>query len=331
MARPGSILIVDDDPVNRLTLTYQVEAEGHAVATAENGREALDLLRSAPVDLVLLDLVMPELDGFGVLTEIQRDVALRDVPVIMISASDETDSVVQCIEMGAVDYLPKPANPTLLRARIGASLEKKWARDAEVAYLRDVRALTNAAASLETGSLDPTSLDGVAARGDALGQLARVFQRTAREVAAREQRLRAQLRDARYVFMSYASVDRERVFPIVEQLERVGIRVWLDQQKIAGGQNYGIQIVQSIRGCAAMLIACSKAAMESRNVKQEIQLAWKYQRPYVPLFLEVTAFPDDMAYWLEGWQWVEIGAAPPEHWLPAVQRALAQIGVEASD
>ena len=75
-----------------------------------------------------------------------------------------------------------------------------------------------------------------------------------------------------------------------------------------------------------MLVACSPAAMESRNVKQEIQLAWKYQRPYVPLFLEPTPFPDEMAYWLEGWQWVEVGQASPDSWLPEIQRALDRIG-----
>ena len=330
MASTGSILIVDDDPVNRLTLTYQLELEGHSVTAATNGRQALAMLRSAPIDLVLLDLVMPELDGFGVLAELKQDSALRDIPVIMISASDELESVVQCIEMGAVDYLPKPANPTLLRARIDASLEKKRLRDQEMAYLRDVTALTSAAASLEASSFDPATLDPVAARGDALGQLAGVFQRMAKEVVAREERLRQQLREARYVFISYASVDRDRVVPIVEQLEAVGVRVWLDRHEITGGQNYGAQIVQSIRNCAAMLVACSTAAMESRNVKQEIQLAWKYQRPYVPLFLEETTFTDEMAYWLEGWQWVDVGQASSTSWLPEIQRALEQIGVESA-
>jgi len=330
MASTGSILIVDDDPVNRLTLTYQLELEGHSVTAATNGRQALAMLRSAPIDLVLLDLVMPELDGFGVLSELKQDPALRDLPVIMISASDEIESVVQCIEMGAVDYLPKPANPTLLRARIDASLEKKRLRDQEMAYLRDVTALTSAAASLEVSSFDPATLDPVAARGDALGQLAGVFQRMAKEVVAREERLRQQLREARYVFISYASVDRDRVVPIVEQLEAVGVRVWLDRHEITGGQNYGAQIVQSIRNCAAMLVACSTAAMESRNVKQEIQLAWKYQRPYVPLFLEETTVTDEMAYWLEGWQWVDVGQASSTSWLPEIQRALERIGVESA-
>ena len=170
----------------------------------------------------------------------------------------------------------------------------------------------------------------MAARGDALGQLAGVFQRMAKEVVAREERLRQQLREARYVFISYASVDRDRVVPIVEQLEAVGVRVWLDRHEITGGQNYGAQIVQSIRNCAAMLVACSTAAMESRNVKQEIQLAWKYQRPYVPLFLEETTFTDEMAYWLEGWQWVDVGQASSTSWLPEIQRALERIGVESA-
>jgi DNA-binding response OmpR family regulator len=326
MPTTGAILVVDDDPVNRLTLTYQLEAEGHTVSAASDGREALALLRSSPIDVVLLDLVMPVLDGFGVLAELRGDPTLRDVPVIMISASDEIESVVQGIEMGAVDYLPKPANPTLLRARIDASLEKKRLRDGEIAYLRDVTTLTDAASRLEAGQFEPAVIDVVAARPDALGQLARVFQRMAREVAAREERLRRQLRDTRYVFMSYASVDRERVLPIVDHLEAAGVHVWLDRHEITGGQNYGAQIVQSIRSCAAVLVACSKASLESRNVRQEIQLAWKYQRPYVPLLLEATDVPDELAYWLEGWQWVDVGQAAPATWLPEIQRALEQIG-----
>jgi class 3 adenylate cyclase len=126
---PGTILIVDDNPVNRLLLGRGVEQQGHAVVFAGHGGEALELLRRRDFDLMLLDVVMPELDGYQVLAELKVDPHLRDLPVIMTSALDELDSVVRCIEMGAEDYLTKPINPVLLQARINASLEKKRLRD----------------------------------------------------------------------------------------------------------------------------------------------------------------------------------------------------------
>ena len=125
----GTILIVDDNPVNRLLLGRGVEQHGHVVGFADNGREALELLRERDFDLMLLDVEMPELDGYQVLAELKVDPHLRDLPVLMTSALDELDSVVKCIEMGAEDYLTKPINPVLLQARINASLEKKRLRD----------------------------------------------------------------------------------------------------------------------------------------------------------------------------------------------------------
>jgi class 3 adenylate cyclase len=126
---PGTILIADDNRVNRLLLARGLEQAGHVVVFAEHGAEALELLRGRQFDLMLLDVLMPELDGFGVLEELRRDPHLRDIPVIMTSSVDELDSVVRCLEMGAEDYLPKPVNPVLLNARISGSLEKKRLRD----------------------------------------------------------------------------------------------------------------------------------------------------------------------------------------------------------
>src|SRR5579862_9201723 len=125
----GTILIADDNRVNRLLLARGLEQEGHDVAFAEHGGEALELLRKQPFDLLLLDVLMPELDGYEVLAELKEDTRLRDIPVIVTSALDELDSVVRCLEMGAEDYLTKPVNPALLSARINASLEKKRLRD----------------------------------------------------------------------------------------------------------------------------------------------------------------------------------------------------------
>src|SRR5215216_4617287 len=117
----GRVLVVDDDRVNRMLLTRSLEREGHHVRCAENGLEALDLLRDDPCDVVLLDIVMPELDGVSVLERVKSDSALQDLPVIMISGVDDTDSVVHCIEIGADDYLPKPFDPVLLRASVCAA------------------------------------------------------------------------------------------------------------------------------------------------------------------------------------------------------------------
>ncbi len=137
-AVPGHILIVDDNEGNRDMLARQLARQGHTVVSAEHGRAALDVLRATPVDLVLLDMMMPVLDGYGALLEIKSDPALRHLPVIMISALDEFAAVVRCIERGAEDFLPKPFNPTLLRARIGAGLEKKRFRDQERLYVKTI-------------------------------------------------------------------------------------------------------------------------------------------------------------------------------------------------
>jgi signal transduction histidine kinase len=128
---PGLLLVVDDDATNRDVLSRRLERQGHRVRTANSGRDALQLLRESPFDVVLLDIMMPDMDGYEVLGRIKGDEALRHVPVIMISAIDEVQSVVRCIDAGADDYLAKPFDPTLLRARIGASLEKKRGRDRE--------------------------------------------------------------------------------------------------------------------------------------------------------------------------------------------------------
>jgi len=127
----GRLLIVDDIEENRHLLRRRVEREGYSVVTASNGREALDVLRKCPFDLVLLDIMMPEVDGLAALREIKQDPHLRDLPIVMISAVGEDASIAECIENGAEDFLPKPFNPVILRSRIRASLERKRFRDAE--------------------------------------------------------------------------------------------------------------------------------------------------------------------------------------------------------
>lgn len=131
----GKVLVVDDDEANLKALESSLQAQGHAATGVGDGESALTLLRSDSFDLVLLDVMMSGIDGIEMLRILKEDGALRDIPVIMISALEETDSVIRCIASGAEDFLCKPVNPTLLRARIGASLEKKFLRDQDKAYL----------------------------------------------------------------------------------------------------------------------------------------------------------------------------------------------------
>ena len=136
----GAVLVVDDFEANRRTVLRHLKMQGHAVTAAENGREALALLRERPFDLVLLDIVMPELDGYQVLEQIRADPRLRHIPVVVISGVEDLSSIVRCIELGAVDYLFKPFEPVLLRARVTACLESKRLRDQEQAFLRQLQA-----------------------------------------------------------------------------------------------------------------------------------------------------------------------------------------------
>ena len=133
---PGRLLIVDDNKVNRILLGRGLEADGHKVETAENGKQALEKLRVGSYDLVLLDIEMPEMNGYEVLERCLQDDELRNIPIIMTSSLDEIASVVKCVELGAEDYLNKPVNPILLRARVNASLEKKRLRDQQRKLIR---------------------------------------------------------------------------------------------------------------------------------------------------------------------------------------------------
>jgi adenylate cyclase len=136
-----TLLVVDDNEDNRYTLTRRLGREGFSnIATATNGREALELLRAKPIDLVLLDIMMPDMNGYEVLEHLKADPQLRHIPVIMISAVDEIESVIRCVELGAEDYLSKPFNPTLLRARVGATLERKKLHDQVRAQAADLAA-----------------------------------------------------------------------------------------------------------------------------------------------------------------------------------------------
>src|SRR5262245_30442339 len=150
-AQTGHLLVVDDNRVNRLLLGRALEQLGHTVTFAENGREAVEALRQRRVDLVLLDIEMPEMNGYQVLEALAADPRFRDLPVVMMSSVEEVDSVARCIEMGAEDYRFKPVNPVLLKARVGASLEKKRLRDRQRELFRKFATAEVAEELLTTG------------------------------------------------------------------------------------------------------------------------------------------------------------------------------------
>jgi len=195
-SEPGRVLVVEDSAMNRMVLTRAIEMRGHHVATAEDGLEAIALLREGSFDVVLLDIVMPRMDGFETLEAVKADPRLKELPVIVISGDEDAASVGRCIEMGALDHLPKPFDPDILHARLGAALTARRLRELELQF-ENVGRLTAAAEALEADAYDPASLDEVAARDDALGTLARTFQRMASEVRAREEALRAEVRELR--------------------------------------------------------------------------------------------------------------------------------------
>ena len=157
---PAKVLVVDDTPVDRDTLSGHVQREGYAVDTAEHGREALEKLRAEPFDLVLLDVQMPEMDGPQLLETIRNDAALAHIPVIMVSAVDDIDITVQCLELGADDYLPKLFKPAILRARMSAALDRKRLRDAERHHTESLTRELEVARKIQ-GDFLPESLPAV--------------------------------------------------------------------------------------------------------------------------------------------------------------------------
>jgi CheY-like chemotaxis protein len=154
----GMILVVDDNPINCDLLARQLRRQAYTVTTATSAHQALRLLKAIPYDLILLDVIMPGVNGLELLRHLKRHDIWRNIPVIMISALDEIDGAIRCVELGADDYLHKPFDPTLLKTRIRAYLEKKRLRDQEILYLQQVERLTTAAAAIETKTFDPDSL-----------------------------------------------------------------------------------------------------------------------------------------------------------------------------
>jgi CheY-like chemotaxis protein len=163
----GKILVIDDDPLSRNILSASLTEEGYTVATAENGRVGLQMLRENPFDTVLLDLLMPEMDGFDVLKIIKADVRIRHLPVIVISGEEDLAGITRCISMGAEDYMQKPFDPVLLRARVGACVEKKRLRDQEIRQQQDLKELNKA---LDTSPSSPHRSLGTITEGTRTAQ-----------------------------------------------------------------------------------------------------------------------------------------------------------------
>jgi DNA-binding response OmpR family regulator len=222
-AQKKRVLVVEDNDANRVMLCRRLSKQGFVTVEARDGREALDRVREYRFDLVLLDIMMPDVDGYQVLQTIKADDDLKALPVIMISAVDEMASVVRCIEMGAEDYLPKPYDPVLLQARINACLDKRRLRDQELAYLRAVSELTKAAAQVERGEFDPAVLAAVAGRDDALGTLARVFDRMAREVQARVRQLKEEVERLRVMVEIDQKKKDEELAAVNRQIDTLGL------------------------------------------------------------------------------------------------------------
>lgn len=191
VVQPKRILVAEDNDANRAMLCRRLNKRGFITTEAADGQQALEAVKKQRFDLVLCDILMPIVDGYEVLRQMKADPDLESIPVIVVSALEESASAARCIEMGAEDYLHKPYDPVLLHARVNACLDKRRLRDQETEYLRAVKILTEAAAGVEQGNFDPELLAPIAARPDELGALARVFVKMAREVRAREQQLRS--------------------------------------------------------------------------------------------------------------------------------------------
>ena len=174
-------MVVDDNENNRDMLVRMLDRQGPLETRATNGREALEKVRAQNYDLVLLDIMMPEVDGFQVLREMKAEPVLREVPVIVLSAIHEMDAIIRCIKMGADDYLPKPIDLTLLRARVGASIEKKRLHEREKQLLLNILPPRIAEELREKGSVEPKHLDE---RHDSFHRFRAVFAKLTERLSA---------------------------------------------------------------------------------------------------------------------------------------------------
>lgn len=248
-ANPAKVLVVDDNSVMRMKLRKAVAALGHTASVAKDGEAALTAIEADDFDAVLLDIVMPGLDGFEVLQRLKANPKVAHVPVIVVSAlDDEIESVVRAIELGAEDFLPKEFELVLLRARLDASLSKKRFRDQELEYFSRIDRLTEAAEVLESGRFNPETLgiDGLTDRDDPLGRLATVFRGMASEIYQRELKLKQTidtLRGSLWVIVIgivYGLTPSLSRVVMTEGATPLGLMLWVTP--IIGGTFVGIAI-----------------------------------------------------------------------------------------
>jgi DNA-binding response OmpR family regulator len=170
---PGWVLVVDDDATDRIVLFRLLEGLGYHATVVDSGAAAVELLRSEPFDLILLDLFMPGSDGYAVLEAMKSDARVCDVPVVVVSALDDRKAFVRAVEMGAEDYLDKPVDPVLLGTRINAVLERRRLRRQQREFLDVVDRIAHAAATAGKQRFESDELEAIVRRTDPLGHLAR--------------------------------------------------------------------------------------------------------------------------------------------------------------
>jgi adenylate cyclase len=528
---PPRILIADDQPMNRDILQTRLSANGYEIITAVDGEEALALARSEAPDLILLDVMMPRLDGIAVCRALKADDALRFTPIILVTAKADSHDVVAGLEAGGDEYLAKPVDPAALVARVRSMLRIKALHDtvqeqaaqlaAQASQLTEWNQTLERRVQEQLGEIErvgrlrrflsPQLADQIVSSGEEVLQSNRrqiavlacgldgfgTFSETAEpeeaievlrtfhremgllihrfegtidhragdrtmvffnaplpcpepavqavrlaiamrermesltadwrsrgheldlavaiafgyatvgligdegrldytangsvvQVAARlcdeatngeiliSQRVSAEIANlveveprpavslkgvqrplavfnvlamkpakpraddssfgsvgadaganmsSPYVFLSYASVERERALGVAALLEAQGVGVWLDRKSIAGGSSWSAEIVRGIQGSAAVLVLCSAMSMASPNVQQEVQLAWENRRPIVPLLLTHDRPPEALQYALAGRQWIELLDRPEDEWCPPLLRGLRELGI----
>ncbi|MBS0325589.1 MAG: response regulator [Proteobacteria bacterium] len=258
------ILIVDDEPFNVDYLEQELDDLGYDTVSAGDGAAALEAVRGEKPDLVLLDIMMPVMDGFAVLERLKADPSTRDIPVVVISAMSDLASIVRGITLGADDYLPKPFEPVLLHARIGAGLERKLRRDREIEYLQAVERLTGAAKSVQDATYDEATIAPVAARDDALGNLARMFGGMVREVAAREQRLKQQLRQLQHDLDERNAAAAESAAAWVPMDRRIAL---IEGRELSGNVE-GCALIADVAGFTVLAEAFAQALGALRGAEE---------------------------------------------------------------
>lgn len=218
MRSTSRVLVVDDSAVGRRKMALAIRNLGHEWIEVDSGEKALAFLKEHDVDLILLDIMMPGIDGFGVLEVLRADKRLSSIPVLVISGMDgDMASVARAIELGATDFLPKDFEPVIFRARVEACIEKKRLRDGELDYLSQVDRIAEAARLMEEQAFNPSKLglSSVATRDDSIGRLARVFADMAQLVYERERALRRSVRTAKgMVLMLLAGIVGGLMVPI---------------------------------------------------------------------------------------------------------------------